>query len=278
MVVKLLNKWKPKYPNTKLPPGPWRLPLIGNMHQLIGAPPYRILRDLAIKHGPLMSLQLGETSNIVISSPEIAKEVLITNGVVFGQRPCLIGLNIMTYNSRDIAMAPYGSYWRQLKKICTVELLSTKRVKTFRSIREEEVSNLVKAIVSNGGAAAINLTEEIYAISSDVFPSVKVLQTITGMKQKFENLFQQGDGIIQSILDDHKERMMVETNFEEEDLVMTLLKLQKNGDLEFPLTDTPLLIWQQDIFSAGTETSSTAMDWTMAEMMKNPRVLPRQEL
>lgn len=199
MVVKLLKNWKGRRnSNAKLPPGPWRLPLIGNMHQLLGPLPHHILRELAKKHGPLMRLQLGEISTIVVSSPEIAKEVLIKNDIVFAQRPHLIGLSIITYNSRDISLSPYGSYWRQVRKICTTELLNAKQVQSFRSIREEEVSTLVKSIAENEGAP-------------DVFPSVKGLQAITGMKQRFERLFHQGDRVIQHILDDHKERLMVET-------------------------------------------------------------------
>ncbi|GLT26370.1 hypothetical protein SLA2020_014420 [Shorea laevis] len=167
MVMKAMNRWKTK--NRKLPPGPWGLPLIGNMHQLVGSQPHHILRDLAKKHGPLMHLQLGEISSIVVSSPEIAREVLITNGIIFAQRPHMVVPSIITYNSRDIALAPYGSYWRHLRKICTVELLTTKRVQSFRSIREEEVSALVKAIASNEGSP-INLSEKIFSLTYGIGP------------------------------------------------------------------------------------------------------------
>lgn len=35
--------------------------------------------------------------------------------------------------------------------------------------------------------------------------------------------------------------------------------------------------WLQDIFSAGSETSSTTLDWTMSELMKNPRILRKAQ-
>lgn len=238
--------WKRRKSNKKLPPGPWRLPLIGNMHQLTGAPPHHILRDLAKKHGPLLFLQLGEVSNIVVSSPEMVKEVLVKNGLIFAQRPCLFSFNIMTCGRRDVANSPYGSYWRQLRKICVRELLSAKRVQSFRSIREEEMSALVNVVASNEGSP-INLTKEFIAHTrgvtskaafgskckdqdayllcveeflklsagfslTDTYPSMKVLPVITGTKRKFRKLFQQSDRVIQGILDEHREKMMVESN------------------------------------------------------------------
>ncbi|GLT26373.1 hypothetical protein SLA2020_014450 [Shorea laevis] len=309
MVVKVMNGWKAK--NRKLPPGPWRLPLIGNVHQLVGSLPHHILRDLAKKHGPLMHLQLGEISSIVVSSPEIAREVLITNGITFAQRPHMIVPSIITYNSRDISFAPYGSYWRHLRKICTVELLTTKRVQSFRSIREEEVSALVKAIASND-RSPINLSEKIFSLTygitsraafgskckdqdayisivkaivemstgfslAEMYPSIKVLQVFSGMKRKLENLFQESDRILTGILDEHREEIKVEKGQAREDLVTSLLKLQENGDLEFPLTDTDIKAVILDIFNAGSETSSTIVDWAMAEMVKNPKVLEKAQ-
>ncbi|GLT26368.1 hypothetical protein SLA2020_014400 [Shorea laevis] len=110
-----------------------------------------------------------------------------------------------------------------------------------------------------------------------MYPSLKVLQVCSGMKHNLENLLQESDRILTGILDEHRDGIKVEKGQAGEDLVTSLLKLQENGDLEFPLTDTDIkaVIW--DIFSGGSETSSTIVDWAMAEMLKNRKVLEKTQ-
>ncbi|KAL0314890.1 UNVERIFIED_CONTAM: cytochrome [Sesamum angustifolium] len=61
--------------SAKLPPGPYPLPIIGNILQL-GQNPTRSLTKLSKTYGPLMHLKLGTIDTIVVSSPEMAKEIL----------------------------------------------------------------------------------------------------------------------------------------------------------------------------------------------------------
>ncbi|KAI9177718.1 hypothetical protein LWI28_018440 [Acer negundo] len=217
-----------------MPPGPRKLPFIGNLRQLVGSLPHHRLKDLSKKYGPLMHLRFGELSTIVVSSPELAKEVMKTHDLNFAQRPFLLSTKCLSYNYTDITLAPYGKYWRQMRKICNVELLSAKRVQSFRSIREEEVLNLVKSIYSNEGGSIINLSEKIFAlvygitarvafgrkckyqakfisfviemvkiagafgVITDMYPSIKVLQFISGAK--LEKLHQVSDQYLNTSL------------------------------------------------------------------------------
>jgi flavonoid 6-hydroxylase len=253
---KILTKKSNPTPN--LPPGPLKLPIIGNIHNLIGSLPHHKLRDLSTKYGPLMHLKLGEVSLIVVSSSEYAKEVMNTHDLIFSSRPSIQASEIMN-NSLGIAFAPYGDYWRQLRKICTLELLSSKRVQSFQPIRSEEITNLIKWIASKEGSQ-INLTKEVFStifiITSrvafgkkckenqkfislvkeatkvaggfnlgDLYP-YKWLQNISGLKPKLEKLHKQTDKILQNIVDEHREvnKLRVNEGHGEEDLVDVLLK------------------------------------------------------
>ncbi|KAG8636964.1 hypothetical protein MANES_15G061200v8 [Manihot esculenta] len=273
-VLRMRKKSKGKNSSPNLPPGPWKLPLIGSMHHLVGSLPHQCLRDLAKKYGPLMHLQLGEVTNIVISSPETAKHVMKTHDVTFAQRPFLLAASIVAYEFSDIAFAPYGDYWRQMRKICTLELLTGKRVKSFRSIREEEMSKLIRSLSSSAGSP-INFSKMFssltYSITSraafgkiwkgeetfksavkkliqlaggftlaDVYPSIKLLHVISTTRPKLERLRQIIDEIFDNIIYEHKARKAAAksgTDSEEQDFVDVLLNFQDGADLEFPLTN-----------------------------------------
>ncbi|KAK4435788.1 cytochrome [Sesamum alatum] len=166
----LIRAWKkPESPRKyeKLPPSPPKLPVIGHLHHLVGGLSHHALRRVAREYGPVVFLKLGEVSAVVISSREATKEVLKVQDPACANRPESIGSKIMWYDYIDIAFSPYNEYWRQMRKICILELLSAKNVKSFGSIRQDEVSRLVKSLRSSSGEA-INLTEKVFAFTSSI--------------------------------------------------------------------------------------------------------------
>ncbi|KAF7078062.1 hypothetical protein CFC21_082543 [Triticum aestivum] len=145
-------------PRARTPPGPWRLPVIGSMHHLLNVLPHRALRDLAAVHGPLMMLQLGQTPLVVVSSREMAREVLRTHDASFATRPKLLVGEVVLYSYTDILFSPSGTYWRKLRQLCAAEILSPSRVLSFRHIREQEVKNQVEDIHGVGPSTPVDAT------------------------------------------------------------------------------------------------------------------------
>ncbi|XP_054816731.1 premnaspirodiene oxygenase-like [Prosopis cineraria] len=293
-----------------LPPGPPRLPLIGNLHQLAGSIPTRSLRDLANKYGPLMHLQLGQLPHIIVSSPEMAKEVMKTHDQIFANRPKILATDIFAYGSSDIVFSSYGNYWRQLRKICTLELFSAKRVQTFKAIREEEVSALMKDIDEYEGSV-MNLSKKIFPLTNsivaraafgkktknveailptiehairlttglnviDFYPSLGFLSVITGIKSTMIRIHHEIDRILGSIMTDHKEKKTNGTG-ETEDLVDVLLRIQNDDDLEIPLSSDNIKAVILDVFVGGTETAATTTEWTMTQLLRNPVAMKKAQ-
>ncbi|KAM7250557.1 hypothetical protein ACFE04_022440 [Oxalis oulophora] len=290
-----------------LPPGPRMLPVIGNLHVLLnGSLLHHRLRDLAVEYGPLMHLKLGEVSHMVVSSSEIAEQVMKTHDLNFCQRPRSLAAAILTYNFQDIVYGPFGDHWKQLRRICTREVLAPKRVQSFQQIREELVSDLIKSISSNRAESLINLSKMIFSLTfetvlraafgmecedlepfksmpekflevisgfhlAEFFPSIKLLQSISGMSSELKKLHQEIDKLLQKIINEH----MAKKGDEKEDIVDVLLSLKEHGNLEHPLTMDQIKAVILDLFIAGSDTSSTTLEWTMSELLRNPRVMKK---
>ncbi|KAL6623398.1 hypothetical protein ACP70R_033277 [Stipagrostis hirtigluma subsp. patula] len=74
-----------------------------------------------------MLLRLSQVPNLVVSSPRAAEAVLRAHDHVFASRPPSA---VLHSGSSDVAMAPYGEYWRQARKFVTAHLLSAKKVQS----------------------------------------------------------------------------------------------------------------------------------------------------
>ncbi|CAN1151405.1 Desmethyl-deoxy-podophyllotoxin synthase [Linum perenne] len=275
----------------QLPPGPRKLPIIGNLHQLMGKSlPHHRLAELATQYGPLMYLKLGETRNVVVSSPEVAREFLKTHD---------------------------GDYWRQMRKICTLELLSGHRVRLLRPVREEEISRLVKSIQRQSQLQPINLSRLLISLGNtitsraafgkvrkleeaflpvlnkivkvlgglsigDIFPSNRLLRIVSGTERQVMKLHREADEILEGIIHEHIQRrrarsiekdgkFVADEDDHEEDIVVITFY---NNSFMTNFT-TVLLI--RTYSSGGSDSSSTTVEWAMSELMKNPSVMKKAQ-
>ncbi|KAL2453754.1 Cytochrome [Abeliophyllum distichum] len=254
-------------PDQKLPPGPRKLPFIGNLHQLVGSLPHRSLKKLSEKYGPLMHLQIGELKTIVVSSARIAEETLKTNGLVFADRPELLLTKIMFYNFSDLGSSPY-------EKILEAESTIICRAAVGRRYSDQKaLISLARETASFAGIFNVG----------DIFPSLKFLDSLFGSKRKLVNMHKKVDFILENIFREHEEDRLSITRGQtgdqplEEDLLDVFLRLKDSDEFQVSITKENIKANILELLFAGIETSSTAIEWAMATMMKHPRVMEKAQ-
>ncbi|KAF8033912.1 hypothetical protein BT93_C0250 [Corymbia citriodora subsp. variegata] len=311
----IFNRPSTKGSDLKLPPGPRKLPVIGNLHQMIGELPHHRLNKLGKIYGPIFFLQLGKLPVITITTPDAADEVLKTQELAFSDHPQFPLAQMMGYENSSIFFAPYGELWRQIRKICVLELLGVKTVRSFKSIRQDDVSDLIAYIESSSGLP-FDLSKRISAcmnrivskacfgqtckhkdefISSlyeamklvggfglaEVLPPLRILYYLSGMKLKINKFKRKFDEILNAILADQKmqrEHLGGQAGMpDKENLVDVLLRLQESSEIGFHLTTDNIKGIILELISAGTESSSTTVEWAMSEMLKNPNVMAKAQ-
>jgi hypothetical protein len=126
----------------KLPPGPKPFPVIGNLLEL-GDKPHKSLSELAKAHGAIMSLKIGRVTTIVISSADMAKEVLQKHDQLLSNRTIPDALRACEHGVFNLAWIPVSSQWRNLRKICNGQLFSNTALDANKDIRRKKVQELL---------------------------------------------------------------------------------------------------------------------------------------
>ncbi|XP_047321529.1 xanthotoxin 5-hydroxylase CYP82C4-like [Impatiens glandulifera] len=137
-----------RFSKRKAPPQPtgaW--PLIGHLHLLGGSKlPHRILSEMADNYGSIFSLRLGFHETIVVNSWQVAKECFTINDKTFSTRPKSLALKLMAYDQSVVGFAPYGPYWRSMRKFVVFNLLSNHKLHMLRDVRFSEISFFMKSL------------------------------------------------------------------------------------------------------------------------------------
>ncbi|XP_073294980.1 cytochrome P450 81Q32-like [Primulina huaijiensis] len=141
------------------PPSPAvNLPILGHLH-LLKKPLHRSLAKISDKFGPIIFLQFGSRRVLLVSSPSAAEECFTKNDIIFANRPRLLAGKYTGYDYTSLAWSSYGDHWRNVRKISTIELLSTNKLQTLQGIRADEVRSMICRLLhlSGDGKHAVDM-------------------------------------------------------------------------------------------------------------------------
>ncbi|XP_061357359.1 cytochrome P450 81Q32-like [Gastrolobium bilobum] len=196
----VLLKRKAKHRN--LPPSPPALPLIGHLH-LIKEPLHRSLEKLKEKYGHIIFLKLGTRKVLVVSSPSAVEECLTKNDITFANRPQTLAGKYLNYDGKTVGFASYGDYWRNLRRLTTIELFSNNRLGMFARVREEEIQLLVKQLFKEckgSQTSKVNLRDKLVELSFNI-----MLRMLSGKRYYGDDVIAQEGKEFQSLMKEYVE-------------------------------------------------------------------------
>ncbi|WVZ60630.1 hypothetical protein U9M48_010623 [Paspalum notatum var. saurae] len=156
----------------RLPPSPPAVPFLGHLY-LVKMPFHAVLTGLAARYGPVFSMRMGSRRTVVVSSPECAKECFTEHDVTFANRPEFVSQNLVSFGGAGLAQSRYGPYWRNLRRVASVQLLSAHRVACMTPTISAEVRAMVRrmnraAAAVPAGAARVQLKGRLFELSLSV--------------------------------------------------------------------------------------------------------------
>ncbi|KAK8928888.1 Cytochrome P450 71A9 [Platanthera zijinensis] len=114
----------------------------------------------------------------------------------------------------------------------------------------------------------------------DFFPRLRWLDWILGLDEKLKRHVKAWDALLEDFIQDHSissndSNNIIHPSADRTDFIDVLLQLQKDPNLDFVLTRDHIKSTLLDMFAAGTDTSFIVLDWSMAELIRNPKVMKK---
>ncbi|GLT41787.1 hypothetical protein SLA2020_158300 [Shorea laevis] len=299
-------------PTKPLPPGPKGWPVVGAL-PLLGSMPHVALAKMAKKYGPVMYLRMGTLDMVVASTPDAARAFLKTLDLNFSNRPPNAGATHIAYNAQDMVFADYGPRWKLLRKLSNLHMLGGKALDDWGQVRAVELGHMLRAMCDASRRDEPVVVPEMltYAMANmigqvilsrrvfvtkgsesnefkdmvvelmtsagffnigDFIPSISWMD-LQGIERGMKKLHRRWDVLLTQMMKEHSATAHERRGKPDFlDIVMANAD-SKSDDEKLSLTNIKALLL--NLFTAGTDTSSSVIEWALAEMLLNPNILKR---
>ncbi|KAK2664719.1 hypothetical protein Ddye_003293 [Dipteronia dyeriana] len=295
----------------ELPPGPTPFPIIGNLLEL-GDKPHKSLANISKIYGPIMRIKLGQVTTIVIASATVAKEILQNHDLSFCNRTIPDALMAKHHDEFSMAWLPVSTAWRNLRKISNSHIFTTKKLDANQSLRREKIQQFLAHVQESChagkaidiGQAAFNttlnlLSNTVFSVDladpssetarefkklvwgimeeagkpnlGDYFPILRKID-LQGIRRRMEIHFEKMLDLFDGMIEQHLKQRQFHVSAVTKDMLDTLLNISEEIDRN------QIKHLFLDLFAAGTDTTSSTLEWAMAELIHNPEALSKARL
>ncbi|KAJ0789955.1 putative cytochrome P450 [Helianthus annuus] len=261
--------WASKARSKTTIPGPSGIPILGLIFAFTSSMTHRTLAKLSVAFNAthLMAFSVGLTRFVISSHPETAKEIL--NSSAFADRPVKESAYELLFH-RAMGFAPYGEYWRNLRRISAIHMFSPKRVSGSGCFRAKTGLKLVNQI-----STSMNCKRFVEVKKLLHFASLNnVMMSVFG--KSYDDFGENGGG------EGYEVEKLVSEGYEllgrsgkggdmadcDGDFVDVLLDLESEN--KFSESDMIAVLWEM-IFR-GTDTVAILLEWILARMVLHPDI------
>nr|XP_045217170.1 cytochrome P450 2C31 isoform X2 [Macaca fascicularis] len=253
----LLSLWNRSYAKGKLPPGPTPLPIIGNILQLNTKNISKSISMLAKDYGPVFTVYFGMKPTVVLHGYKAIKEALIDQGEVFSGRGSFPVIEKITQGFASPCDPTF------LLGCVPCNVISSIIFQNRFDYRDQKFLTLMKYFNEN-----FETVSSPWIQLYNAFPFLRVLPGSHNVI--FKNFALQRSFILEKVKE-HQESLDINNPRDFIDYFLIRMEKEKhNKESEFTMDNLVATIW--DMFSAGTETTSTTMRYGLLLLLKHPEI------
>ncbi|KAK4408690.1 Xanthotoxin 5-hydroxylase CYP82C4 [Sesamum angolense] len=280
----LYSLWRKSSQNHKVtsapePSGAW--PVIGHLHLLGGrVPVYRIL-GLADRYGPVFTVRLGVHTALVVSSWEAVKDCFTTNDKILNKRPAASAGKYLGYNYAAFGFT-HGTYWRQMRKLVLLEVLSARRLERLKHVWESEINTGIKELYTKHSGKVVVISEwmEQLTLNNCDDDSWKKDTQIAckGHIKSMKRISKELSTVFQSWITEHVRSDRKSSFGNEQDFIDVMLSAIDEKFTRFGHTrETIIEATALNLILAGSDTTSIHLTWLLSLLLNNRQVMQQAQ-
>ncbi|XP_042394224.1 cytochrome P450 78A5-like [Zingiber officinale] len=263
----------------------------------------------SFKATDLMAFSVGFTRFVVSSHPNTAKEILYSSA--FADRPVKESAYELLFH-RAMGFAPFGDYWRNLRRISSAYLFSPRRIASLgeqrRAIGNKMVSD-VRALMKNHGEAEMrrvlhfaslnNVMMSVFGKSYDDLGDGEASELewlvkegyallgvfnwsdhfpflrwldLQGVRRRCRRLVKRVNAFVGRLIEQHRDK---KTNGKEMDDAGDFVDVLLGLEAEEKLADADMVAVLWEMIFRGTDTVAILLEWALARMVLHPDIQSR---
>ena len=161
LICILLTRLLKSIQSNKLPPGPFALPILGNLLQ-IGKDTHLAIYDMSKKYGEIYHLYLGQQLTIVISGKKLSSEILSSRSAEFSMRPKM-PFTTKSCNGRSFSLSPMTvADHKRRKTLSVLAIKKTEKNFSFSSCQNATGIQKTSTTENNSSTTAASDLETLF--------------------------------------------------------------------------------------------------------------------